>query len=171
MEWEQSSNKRLSIENAKRGFSASENDTANVLSNAQYNTPSSPPAQDNTLSHSQRARQPSTDDYAPQHIDVSEEVHRRLNESRLRRLMNTPSTSQKRKYDVFEHGRPGVEAEEEEGEEVGGAERSPFKRIRASGSFGGMMGASIDAVLKRKDGDGSGGGSGRSDVKKRRFAR
>lgn len=64
---------------------------------------------------------------------------------------------------------------EQEGEDVEEEGRSPFKRVRASGSFGGRvgMGASIDAVLKRKSGDrrGSGTGGGREEAKKRRVVR
>ena len=85
-----------------------------------------------------------------QQVDVTEEVNRRLRESRLRRLMETPRTSQKRKYDAFEdYGSEGtVEAEEEglkswcSGSEF---ERTPTKRLKSSGTF--------EQLGKRKDND------------------
>ncbi|CAI6332763.1 unnamed protein product [Periconia digitata] len=178
------SNKRLSIEGAsdkippprKSLESASAKSFHDLESHRRLSSAATTTAVNtamNPLSSPPPQAQPSISDYTPQHMDVSEEVHRRLQESRLRRLMGSPSTSQKRKYNVFESTKMGVELEggnagDEEEEEGGETERSPFKRIKASGSFGGMVSASIDSVLKRKDGD---GGAGGGKNKKRRFAR
>jgi hypothetical protein len=77
--------------------------------------------------------------YVVQHIDVTEEVNRRLRESRLRRLMETPSTSQKRKFDNFEdtkeEGGTGPEEDQRNPSSAGDTERTPTKRLRFSGSF------------------------------------
>ncbi|PVI01064.1 hypothetical protein DM02DRAFT_562028, partial [Periconia macrospinosa] len=122
------SNKRLSIESAKHMSKTNKqppSKSPRTSLNHTHPRSSPPPPQEH----------PSNDDYTPTHIDVTEEVRRRLHESRLRRLMGEPATSQKRKYDVFEDARMG---EEGDGEEVVGEEeegRNPFKRVRASGSF------------------------------------
>jgi hypothetical protein len=77
--------------------------------------------------------------YVVQHIDVTEEVNRRLRESRLRRLMETPSTSQKRKFDRFEDTKEesgtGLEEDQRNPSSAGDTERTPTKRLRFSGSF------------------------------------
>lgn len=90
--------------------------------------------------------------YVPQHVDVTEEVNRRLQESRLRRLMDTPSTSQKRKYHAIEppqaDNRVGREDAPFEGESLLDKGRSP-KKLRASSGFKGF-----EERLKRKDGAG-----------------
>jgi hypothetical protein len=108
-----------------------------------------------------------------QHIDVSEEVNRRLRESRLRRLMETPSTSQKRKYNAYEEVRsPSAAETDEEGGSKGGYsgseyERTPTKRLKSSGTF--------EQVGKRKDNgvaeDNSSGRlpRGRVDFKRRKI--
>lgn len=85
-----------------------------------------------------------------EHIDVTAEVNRRLQESRLRRLMETPSTSQKRKRDALEDMRSESAAESEgdgdwsrngySGSECDG---TPTKRLKSSGTF--------EQMLKRKE--------------------
>lgn len=92
------------------------------------------------------ARRPSTAQseqsepgYVIQHIDVTEEVNRRLQESRLRRLMETPSTAQKRKRDEDDDVRmeSGTEAEmtPRAGREGNSDDPTPTKRMRLSGNF------------------------------------
>ncbi|PSN65837.1 hypothetical protein BS50DRAFT_574342 [Corynespora cassiicola Philippines] len=103
------------------------------------------------------------DDYYVEHVDITAEVQRRLRENRVRRLMDTPSKAQKRKFDdtVLSEG-----AETEEDRSTVG-ERTPTKRIKTSG---GMEGS-----FKRKE---TGLASGDTDdtngekvaVKKRRVA-
>lgn len=77
--------------------------------------------------------------YVVQHIDVTEEVNRRLQESRLRRLMETPSTAQKRKRDDDEDTRmlSGTEAEAtpQSGHNGNDNDPTPTKRARLSSSF------------------------------------
>jgi hypothetical protein len=77
--------------------------------------------------------------YVVQHIDVTEEVNRRLRDSRLRRLMETPSTSQKRKFDSFEDTKEesgtGPEEDQRNPSSAGDTERTPTKRLRFSGTF------------------------------------
>lgn len=77
--------------------------------------------------------------YVIQHIDVTEEVNRRLQESRLRRLMETPVTAQKRKRDDDEDTRmeSGTETEAETRSCHDGKDRdpTPTKRQRISGTF------------------------------------
>ena len=131
----QTSNKRLSLEGAKP-------------SNAPANP--EPPQESFTPSHPNRNPQqsseppPSEDNYVGQHVDVTEEVNRRLRESRLRRLMDSPSTSQKRKRGAFEDmnvdNTGDVEDEEDENADI---RRTPTKKLRASGSF--------EPALKRKE--------------------
>jgi hypothetical protein len=85
-----------------------------------------------------------------EHVDVTEEVNRRLQESRLRRLMETPSTSQKRKRDALEEPRSGSAADTDiedrssrngySGSEYDG---TPTKRLKSSGTF--------EQVGKRKE--------------------
>jgi hypothetical protein len=115
------------------------------------NTPGTSVPPDNPLVNPAVSSQPSSDAYQEQHLDVSDEINRRLNESRLRRLMNSPPTSQKRKYDVFEDVRMGngPDAEENKEEEKERSEGGSAKRLRASGTFGGDR--LIEGVLKRKD--------------------
>ncbi|KAF2628473.1 hypothetical protein BU25DRAFT_457787 [Macroventuria anomochaeta] len=77
--------------------------------------------------------------YVVQHIDVTEEVNRRLQESRLRRLMETPSTAQKRKRDDDEDTRmeSGTETEvtPRTGYDGNDDDPTPTKRLRTSGTF------------------------------------
>ncbi|KAJ4305619.1 hypothetical protein N0V90_001150 [Kalmusia sp. IMI 367209] len=143
------SNKRLSLEGAKRPVT--EHDSAQ--------TP--PPKTRNPPPSSRPQPQPQTqskDEYKVQHIDVTEEVNRRLRESRLRRLMDSPSTSQKRKYDALEGVESGGDTEGDQEDVWQG--RSPMKKIRASGSF-----EPIAAVMKRKENGASpnNGGEGQED--------
>jgi hypothetical protein len=106
-----------------------------------------------------------------EHIDVTEEVNRRLQESRLRRLMETPSTSQKRKRDAFEEPRSGSAADTDgddgysrngySGSEYDG---TPTKRLKSSGTF--------EQMLKRKENVGADTGNerlpDRAEFKRRR---
>lgn len=96
----------------------------------------------------------SKDEYEGQHVDVSEEVNRRLHESRLRRLMNSPSTAQKRKYDAFEDTRMGSGGDtEDDREELLDRDRSPTKRLRASGTFESVLLKRKESGLSRADSD------------------
>lgn len=100
--------------------------------------------------------------YVVQHIDVTEEVNRRLQESRLRRLMETPGTAQKRKRDDEDtRMESGTEAEEEARSGHNGNDRdpTPTKRQRISGSF--------EQVSKREL-DGDEGQNGSTNKFKRR---
>lgn len=111
--------------------------------------------------------------YVVEHIDVSEEVRRRLNESRLRRLMDTPSTSHKRKRDAFDDMRSesATETDDDGGSRAGYSgselEGTPTKRIKSIGSF--------SQVGKRKE-NGVTNGTGldterfpdREDIKRRK---
>ncbi|KAF1927581.1 uncharacterized protein M421DRAFT_64899, partial [Didymella exigua CBS 183.55] len=89
------------------------------------------------------ARRPSTatidSSYVVQHIDITEEVNRRLQESRLRRLMETPGTAQKRKRDDDEDTRmeSGTETEvtSRSGHDGNNDDPTPTKRARLSGNF------------------------------------
>ena len=127
------SNKRLSIEagkatqNESKSHTPSSNKHAVTVSPAsQSPTPMGNPSQP-------------TDAYVVQHVDVTEEVNRRLHESRLRRLMEAPSTAQKRKYNAYEEPRleNAARTEYEQGEEHGLSgnehERTPTKRLKSSG--------------------------------------
>jgi hypothetical protein len=125
------------------------------------------------MSPTPRAKAPQPDNaYVTEHIDVTEEVNRRMQESRLRRLMETPSTAQKRKRNAWEESRPETagDAEFDEASRDGynGSERdgTPTKRLKSSGTF--------EQVLKRKE-DGNTAGAGeerfpdRTDFKRRRI--
>ncbi|KAI4639746.1 hypothetical protein J4E93_009100 [Alternaria ventricosa] len=125
------SNKRLSIEGAKH---ASTTPTAQPPNSNPHAI--SPLVDQSPTPRAKRAR--IEDDYVVQHVDVTEEVNRRLQESRLRRLMQTPSTAQKRKFDAYEDGprSDGPAGTDEEGQKGGGEyERTPTKRLRSSGIF------------------------------------
>lgn len=88
----------------------------------------------------------------------------------MRRLMETPSTSQKRKYDAYEEPRSGstVDTEDEIGQRDGWSgseyERTPTKRLKSSGTF--------DQTGKRKENIGEaelrGKLEGRTNIKRRR---
>jgi|SRR5690242_3431137 len=77
--------------------------------------------------------------YVVQHIDVTEEVNKRLQESRLRRLMETPSTAQKRKRDDNEDTPMGSSTDTEmtprTGHNGGNDDAVPTKRMRMSGDL------------------------------------
>ncbi|KAF2851809.1 hypothetical protein T440DRAFT_394297 [Plenodomus tracheiphilus IPT5] len=136
------SNKRLSIEGAK-GTRL----TPNMQSSTTQHSAISPPVDQ---SPTPKGKPPQVEDtYVVQHIDVTEEVNRRLRESRLRRLMETPSTAQKRKYNAFEEARSEGAAEtDDEAISRGGCsgseyERTPTKRLKSNGTF--------EQTGKRKD--------------------
>ena len=129
------SNKRLSIEGAK---SAATPAPRVHFANAQPSAISPPVDQSPTP----RANPPQAEDaYVAQHVDVTEEVNRRLQESRLRRLMQTPSTAQKRKYNSYaeEPKSEGPAGTDEEGPKSGYSgseyERTPTKRLKSSETF------------------------------------
>lgn len=155
-------NKRLSIEAAKAARSAP---------NAQSPTVERPvsPSVEQTPTPKGRSTR-AKDDYIVQHIDVTEEVNRRLRESRLRRLMATPSTAQKRKFNAYDESRSEstTEAEDElglrDGQSGSEYERTPTKRLKSSGTF--------EQMGKRKENDYTVGSheqpGGRSTVKRRR---
>ncbi|KAF2126836.1 hypothetical protein P153DRAFT_388157 [Dothidotthia symphoricarpi CBS 119687] len=106
--------------------------------------------------------------YVVEHIDVTEEVNKRLRESRLQRLMETPSTAQKRKFENYEDmmAEDGADAEEDGNLRSSEYERTPVKRLRSSGTF--------EPTLKRKENGSTGGGGSdrlesRTDFKRRRL--
>jgi hypothetical protein len=148
-------NKRLSIEGAKRSTPTTQTPkpTHQAISPAtgQSPTPRAKPAlPDNG--------------YVTEHIDVTEEVNRRLQESRLRRLMETPSTSQKRKRETFDELRSesAAETDAEDGYSRNGYSGSeydgtPTKRLKSSGTF--------DQMLKRKENGGADKGGERQPVR------
>ncbi|KAF2451840.1 hypothetical protein P171DRAFT_12643 [Karstenula rhodostoma CBS 690.94] len=130
---------RLSLEGAKR---ATPSPTPAPSLPQVPNSTTAPPTQRQPQFQHTSPRE----EYEVQRVDVTEEVNRRLREARLRRLVDTPSTSQKRKFDVYENmetwGETGGSTEQED-ESMG---RSPVKRIRASGTF-----EPIASVMKRKE--------------------
>ncbi|CAO2651943.1 Nn.00g002260.m01.CDS01 [Neocucurbitaria sp. VM-36] len=137
------SNKRLSIEGSKASTS-----TPKSHPPSSKNQAISPPLEQSPTPRSKPVSVEET--YVVQHIDVTEEVNRRLQASRLRRLMETPSTSQKRKYNAYEEPRSGGAAELEDDGSRGGYsgseyERTPTKRLKSSGAF--------EQVGKRKEND------------------
>lgn len=108
--------------------------------------------------------------YVVEHIDVTEEVNRRLQESRLRRLMETPSTAHKRKRDALEEIRSeSADTDRDEGSHNGYSaseyDGTPTKRLKSSGTF--------EHALKRKENghverEGEERFPDRADVKRRR---
>ena len=156
------SNKRLSIEGAKHASTTPTVQPPNSNPHA-----ISPLVDQSPTPRAKRAR--IEDDYVVQHVDVTEEVNRRLQESRLRRLMQTPSTAQKRKFDAYEDG-PRSDGPAGTGEEKqkGGSEyeRTPTKRLRSSGMF-------EQSGNTQEDGPGrqSPRFEDRVDVKRRKFQR
>lgn len=128
------SNKRLSIEGAKTARS----DLDAQPPTARKSAISRPVEQKLTPKGTSTRLE---DTYVVQHVDVTEEVNRRLRESRLRRLMETPSTAQKRKFNAYDEARSESAAETED--EVGSRgglsgsefERTPTKRLKSSGTF------------------------------------
>ncbi|KAF2799355.1 hypothetical protein K505DRAFT_404689 [Melanomma pulvis-pyrius CBS 109.77] len=147
------SSKRLSLEGAKPKLSTSSSTyVADPSTSKDTPAPSSPPVQPPT------PKQPNPEnDYVVQHIDVTDEVNRRLQENRLRRLMDSPSTSQKRKYNADTRGLETGEGDEDLENEAAGfldRERSP-KKLRASLGF--------EERLKRKEGVARGEGDDKVD--------
>ena len=159
------SNKRLSIEGAKH---ASTTPTAQPPNSNPHAI--SPLVDQSPTPRAKRAR--IEDDYVVQHVDVTEEVNRRLQESRLRRLMQTPSTAQKRKFDAYEDGprSDGPAGTDEEGQRGGQSgseyERTPTKRLRSSGTFEHLGNRTED-----RPGRQSPRFEDRVDVKRRKFQR
>lgn len=158
------SHKRLSLEGAKRDSA-----TPKPQSYASSSQAISPlPGQSPTP----RAKSTQTEEtHLVPHVDVTEEVNRRLQESRLRRLMQTPSTAQKRKYDEYEDvPRSGGSATGDEerlrGQYSGGeSEKTPTKRLRSSGTFE-HIGQRQDDGPVRYDTERF---EDRTDVKRRKF--
>lgn len=105
-----------------------------------------------------------------QYVDVTEEVNRRLRESRLRQLMDSPSTAQKRKFDAYGDGR-GDDGGGEETEGILGEGRSPVKRLRSVGQFEGVVTAKegLKRTGENEGGEGDGREDGREDVKRRKI--
>ncbi|KAF2015030.1 hypothetical protein BU24DRAFT_493509 [Aaosphaeria arxii CBS 175.79] len=106
--------------------------------------------------------------YQVQYVDVSAEVHKRLRESRLRQLMESPKTAQKRKFDDTVGSGDEVELEGGDKErEVELLLRSPQKKIKMIGGlqqvarFFSRRGAGEDGE-KGKEGGGSGGTTAKS---------
>ncbi|KAF2251202.1 hypothetical protein BU26DRAFT_549751 [Trematosphaeria pertusa] len=149
---------RLSVEGMKP-----ESPTHSLSRSASQNRPTSPT---NLGAHPPPEPPQPEDGYVARQVDVTEEVNRRLHESRLRRLMDSPSTAQKRKYDVFEDTRMESGGDtEDDGEGHSERERSPVKRLKASRVF--------EPVLKRKEdrlarGDTHERNGDRADVKRRK---
>ncbi|KAH7132636.1 hypothetical protein B0J11DRAFT_522180 [Dendryphion nanum] len=129
---------RLSIEGSKRESLTNEDPGGQI-------TPTKRADGDLEQSGIKGSANKSTEDdggYQVQYIDVTEEVNRRLRESRLRQLMNSPITSQKRKFEALE-GADDVELGDTPGEtgvqDGSGLDldvfKSPTKKIRTSGAF------------------------------------
>lgn len=158
------SNKRLSIEGVKRASFTPQPQGYTPDSQAISSSTSQSPAQHAKTTQAEGAE-------LVQHVDVTEEVNRRLQESRLRRLMQNPSTAQKRKYDAYEEApRPEdpVGADEEgpkDSHSTGESEQTPTKRLRGSGVFEQMGSRSHEGPVRydteRFD--------DRTDVKRRKF--
>lgn len=163
-EQSKTTNKRLSIEGAKPKTHTPTSHTPIPQQNA-----ISPPI-DPSPTPRAKPTQAEEDAYEVQRIDVTEEVNRRLRESRLRRLMETPTTSHKRKYDAYEEPRSGSTiGRDDEADSRGWSgseyERTPTKRIKCSGTF--------EQLGKRKEnGSADTGSSGKHDnrtnIKRRR---
>ncbi|KAJ4334655.1 hypothetical protein N0V87_006691 [Didymella glomerata] len=138
---EKAANKRLSLE-ASKAEDPSETSTKKV----RLSIPGSNEKTEVRPTDEDIARRPSTastttteSTYVVQHIDITEEVNRRLQESRLRRLMETPSTAQKRKRDD-DGDTPMQSGTENEvtprnGHDGNNDDPTPTKRARLSGNF------------------------------------
>jgi len=109
--------------------------------------------------------------YVVPHVNVTEEVNRRLQMSRLRRLMETPSTAQKRKFDTYEEEprTEGLVGTDEEGLRVAQSgnerDRTPTKRLKSSGTFEHAGKRKESSDLRRH----SDRFEDRTDVKRRKF--
>ncbi|KAI8943193.1 hypothetical protein NX059_001222 [Plenodomus lindquistii] len=128
------SNKRLSIEGSRAAQS-----TPNAQPSSSQDSAVSPPVDQSPTPKGKPTQ--IEDTYIVQHVDVTEEVNRRLRESRLRRLMETPSTAQKRKYNAYDEPRSEGPAETDDETGSTGAfsgseyERTPTKRLKSCGTF------------------------------------
>ncbi|KAH8724062.1 hypothetical protein GQ44DRAFT_773320 [Phaeosphaeriaceae sp. PMI808] len=136
-------NKRLSIEGAK----PKKPSTPTPQTIDPPNQAVSPPVDQSPTPRAKHT--PLQNSYAGGHVDVTEEVNRRLQESRLRRLMETPSTAHKRKRDAL--GESPADGEGDTWSSRSGYSGSeydgtPTKRLKSSGAF--------EQLLKRKE-DGS----------------
>lgn len=138
-------NKRLSLEGTKLSPSTHRPQTPSAQTHAV-----SPLADPNVTPRAKPTQ--SEPVYVVEHIDVTEEVNKRLRESRLQRLMETPSTAQKRKFDTYEDtmAADGVDVEEDGNLRSSDYERTPVKRLRITGTF--------EASRKRKENESVGGG-------------
>lgn len=167
---------RLSIDGAKRESLAGKGDPEGQV------TPTKRPDEDEERGEVASSGGNATREdggYQVQYIDVTEEVNRRLRESRLRQLAESPSTSQKRKYDDIETEEvEGQDTEAGEPKEGAGLEldilRSPTKKIRTSGVFTQVtnLNGSLNASIGKKEDDVKDGPDGRLDrgtVKRRRL--
>lgn len=164
----QTSNKRLSIEGANKSTSNSTNGSKAGERNDAGQI--SPPVQDTQPNLDPKAEQ--TEEYQVQYVDVTEEVNRRLRESRLRQLRDSPSTSQKRKRDGVEVVRRGeVTAEEEAGnaEDMFASLRSPTKKLKAFGQFEQVLKPKEGVKRGDENGDARERPEGREEVKRRRL--
>lgn len=155
-------NKRLSIEGAKPVTPTSTTTRPSNLPNQAV----SPPVDQ---SPTPRAKPTLPDNgYVVERVDVTAEVNRRLQESRLRRLMETPSTAQKRKRNALEESPAGIDADEgsiRSGYSESEYDGTPTKRLKSSGTF--------EQMLKRKENEGADVGGerfpDRADFKRRRI--
>ena len=158
-------NKRLSIEGAKLPDS-SQPSTKKV----RLSIPGSEdmtevrPADEDPAPRANPAQVEST--YVVQHIDVTEEVNRRLQESRLRRLMETPSTAQKRKRnddeDTQMEGGAEPEGTPRNDHDGNNDDPTPTKRLRTSGTF--------ERVGKRALGGNEGSAGTGNSFKRRKYS-
>jgi hypothetical protein len=132
-------NKRLSLENAKASTPASTPQPSNrAVSPPRHQTPT--PRTKSTFKDKA---------HEVEHIDITEEVNRRLQESRLRRLVETPGTAHKRKRNAFEEPRSesgadtGEDMHSHNGYSGSDFDGTPTKRLKSTGTF--------EQVLKRKE--------------------
>lgn len=138
---EKAANKRLSLE-ASKADEASETSTKKVrLSIPGSNEKNEVRPADEDIARRPSAASTTTTEstYVVQHIDITEEVNRRLQESRLRRLMETPSTAQKRKRDDDEdtpmQSGTDTEVTPRTGYDCKSDDPTPTKRARLSEDF------------------------------------
>jgi hypothetical protein len=101
-------------------------------------------------------------EYRVQYVDVTEEVNRRLRESRLRQLMDSPSTAKKRKLDTYET--PENDDGDADASDWSEKYKSPTKKIRSSGQFEQMV--KLNEGVKRGEGRED---EGRGSFKRRRI--
>lgn len=133
--------KRLSIEGGKAADPADPSQTS--TKKVRLSIPGADEASEVRPTDDELERRPSTaqseSTYVVQHVDVTEEVNRRMQESRLRRLMETPATAQKRKRDDDEDIRmeSGTETDvtPRNGHDIKNDDPTPTKRVRLSGGF------------------------------------